>query len=40
MKDYNNKELFKKAHNGDKEARDKLILQNQSLVFKKAHYYR
>jgi len=40
MKDKSINELFKKAHNGDKEARDKLILQNQSLVFKKAHYYR
>lgn len=40
MNNYNTKELFQKAQNGDSEAREQLILQNINLVHKKAHYYR
>lgn len=40
MNDYNTKELFQKAKDGDNDSREQLILQNINLVHKKAHYYR
>lgn len=40
MNEYNTKELFRKAQNGDIEARDYIITSNIKLVYKIAHKYR
>lgn len=40
MNDINTKELFQRAHNGDKEAREYLVESNMKLVYKIANNYK